>query len=58
MNMLMLLLKAPSYSANLNKEKDASFISNNCNLSDQKSGLLQVQMGGKSTFLRQNARPT
>ena len=40
----------------LNKEKDASFISNNCNLSDQKIWLITgPNMGGKSTFLRQNA---
>ena len=40
----------------LNKEKDASFISNNCNLSDQKIWLIRgPNMGGKSTFLRQNA---
>jgi len=40
----------------LNKEKDTSFISNNCNLSDQKIWLITgPNMGGKSTFLRQNA---
>ena len=40
----------------LNKEKDASFISNNRNLSDQKIWLITgPNMGGKSTFLRQNA---
>ncbi len=40
----------------LNKEKDASFISNNCNLSDKKIWLITgPNMGGKSTFLRQNA---
>ena len=40
----------------LNKDKDASFISNNCNLSDQKIWLITgPNMGGKSTFLRQNA---
>ena len=40
----------------LNKEKDESFISNNCNLSDQKIWLITgPNMGGKSTFLRQNA---
>ena len=40
----------------LNKEKDTSFISNNCNLSDQNIWLITgPNMGGKSTFLRQNA---
>ena len=40
----------------LNKEKDTGFISNNCNLSDQKIWLITgPNMGGKSTFLRQNA---